>query len=236
MSDVSIKAILDAYYYRQAKSFVIPDGYFDIDEMTQIFSDLFGNMPGLAASDPIEGVEIGSERFLRYLLDEGCFQKKEIPFSRPVYKFDAERYKKHRGAYLSSNDIYAQSTDYPQFFSRAFEGFLDAKQQNGEPEKGETIPREVLVQTDWAMVAESHDQTSVRAIQAKVVELATAIQQADISDRHRSNLLSRVRAVQELLTAPDPSWDQIVDLLNYRYLTAFLNAYAIIYIILGIAS
>lgn len=236
MSEPSIIDLLDVFYYRQNKSLTIVDQFFPIEDLEFRFFELFGEMDGSALSDRVENTDVGSKRFLRRLIENECFERKVIPFAEPVFRYLPEQFKTHRATFLNSSAIHQQSAGFPSYFNRAFEGYLASLEAAGEPAKGSVIPRDELAVVDWNEVASAHNLQSIRSIKSKIVELATAVQQAEIDDRLRTNLLARVRAVDALLESDDPPWEIIVDLLNYRYLTAFLSAFTIIQIILGLGK
>lgn len=236
MSETTIQSILDAYYFRQASRLNVTDSFLDIDELTKHMCDIFENLPGISISDPVERTDIGAKRFLGYLLDADCFHRKEIPFSRPVFRYNQARFENVRNAFLKASDVYNQSMDYPGYFPRSFEGYLNHRELAKAGEVGDTIAFDLIASQDWTEVEASMQGEALRDVRSKTVELASSIQQAEIDENLKARLLGRVRAVHALLEVDQPEWPEIVRLLNFPHLTAFLNAYAILSIILGLSS
>ena len=212
----------------------MPDEFFDADELGEIFADRMANMPGSAATDPIENTDVAATRFLKFLLDAGCFEKKMVPYSEPVFRFKPDRYNNYRNEYLKKSKIHVESSDFPKYYNRVFEGYLSRREELGEPDRGEVISRDQIAKIDWSSASNRLRGKETAQIKTRIGELATTIEQADLPERHRANLLARVHAVSQLLEAPDPAWKEVLEIMNNPYLTVFLNAYAIIQIITGI--
>ena len=85
----------------------------------------------------------------------------------------------------------------------------------------------------WTGISERIGGSEKQIIIEKIVSLRSAIEQSDLDPQTRKNALSRADAIECLLEAPDPPWREIVELLNSRYLCAFLNVTAILQIIFG---
>lgn len=236
MSDFTISEVVDAFYYTKATKPDFRDEFYDLADIGAATESYLAQLPGTKIADSAEPVSISAKRFLSSLMNAGCFVVKEVPFAQPVYKFVQGRYEGHRSTFLKGSPVFEQAKDYRGYFPRAFEGYVLELEEKRAGGIGETVPRGELVKVDWEGVAERQTANSIQTISGKVIELATAIQQAELDQVLRSKLLARVRAVDALLKADEPEWPEIVNLLNYPYMTAFLNAYAIIDIILGLSS
>ena len=98
------------------------------------------------------------------------------------------------------------------------------------------IPRSTIAAQDWSSISKAISENDKQDIRAKVDDLVDTIKQSDLEDHLKINALKRAESVALLLEAPDPPWEVVVDLLNNRYLQAFLSAITIAQLIIGMAS
>ena len=92
-----------------------------------------------------------------------------------------------------------------------------------------------LASVEWNGVSRRLGDAGLKEIREKAMALRASVEQSDLDPRQRANALKHVDAVVDLLDAPDPPWEIVVDLLNNRYFSAILNAMAILQLITGLA-
>ncbi|WP_095011019.1 hypothetical protein [Tsuneonella mangrovi] len=90
---------------------------------------------------------------------------------------------------------------------------------------------ETVDSSQWTGLTQRIGNERIAKIRENTAALILTIEQAEMPDRDRQNALSRARALDDLVQAPDPPWRIILDILNSAPLTAFLNSAAIITII-----
>jgi hypothetical protein len=86
---------------------------------------------------------------------------------------------------------------------------------------------------DWTGISAKIDKPRLEMIKSQANALLLTIEQSDCDQRTKGNAKKHVEAIIALMEAPDPPWENIVDLLNSKYLTAFLNVTAMLSLIFG---
>ncbi|WP_373491536.1 hypothetical protein [Parasphingorhabdus sp.] len=104
--------------------------------------------------------------------------------------------------------------------------------QNNEPLES-LVSGLPITSSSWTGISDRIGISEKQTIIEKIVSLRSAIEQSDLDEITKKNALARANAIESLLEAPDPPWREIVELLNSRYLCAFLNVTAILQIIFG---
>lgn len=157
-------------------------------------------------------------------------------FAGSYWRFNSVQMKSFAGEFPKSDSIsQAASRIGSRFYPDVFDGF---RAQNGITTDGSDplVPKSVIAAQDWSSIADRINAKTKEDIRSKVQELIETIRQSDLDDRLQANALKRAESVALLLEAPDPPWEVVVDLLNNRYLQAFLSALTIIQLIIGLAS
>ncbi|MFN2100766.1 hypothetical protein [Altererythrobacter sp. MF3-039] len=227
MNDPSIDEIGRTFIYHVLAKLTLPNDFVESESLvSRLEGSVQGALESAAGASILDSRRLAEDLFHEFVSHD-VFSIKKIPFAQTVYKFKAQAYNDLRGAVLAKNEIYADSQQIPKYYESVFEGYK--RTQTGE--RSDPYSQAELREVSWTDVDERIDDAGKATIRAKIIELATAIQQSELTDREKQNLLARTRAVQQLLDAPDPSWREIVEILNNKYLCAFLNTIAIIQLI-----
>ena len=227
MIDPTIEEIGRIFLYHTLSKPTFSDGFVgSADVLSKLKDNITGPLEKVGALAVFDSSDI-AESLFEEMVTRDVFQIKQIPYAQKMYKFKAHSYNDLRAATLTKNEIYADAQQIPGYYRAVFEGFKRTR----IGERSDPLTAVEIRDVNWGVVEKNFAGTDKKVIQTKIAELATAIQQSDLEDREKQNLIARTRAVQELLEAPDPSWREIVDLLNNRYLCAFLNTLAILQLI-----
>lgn len=229
MNEPDIEEIIRVFAFRSLARPNMPENFVEYATLAKRFGlQALGALRDTGGDEIRTSEEVG-EQIANELRDRGVLEPKAIPYGATVYRFDQATYADLRGDILRNSQIYQDSREVDGYFNAVFEGF---KRVNTESKTG-TYSRSELNAVDWKQVTSRFATSGTKEIEVKIVELATAIQNSDLTDRQKKNLIARTRAVQELLDAPEPAWRSIVELLNDKNLCAFLNCLALLQIILG---
>lgn len=120
----------------------------------------------------------------------------------------------------------------PRYFPDVFDGYRAENGITNDAAK-QLVPQSVIDAQNWTEVSAKISPETRKDIRSRVDSLIETIRQSDLDERLVQNALKRAESVAELLDAPDPPWEVVVDLLNNRYLQAFLTALTIVQMIIG---
>ncbi|MEG3170106.1 hypothetical protein U1737_18090 [Sphingomonas sp. LB3N6] len=88
----------------------------------------------------------------------------------------------------------------------------------------------------WTGLTERLGPLKMAQIRSGAKVLLQVVEQSGLDGDERENALACARAVEELVGCPDPLWGQVISILTSKPLTAFLNASALLTIILGFGN
>lgn len=184
---------------------------------------------------------INYREFADHLFDEfeegGVIRRERQEFAGDYFFIKQASYNASREKFLGSDSIATTAKRIgPRYYPDVFEGYRRqvASELHEEPSGHSLpVPPTMLEAVDWAQRSAALTPTHVEEIRERAKELLAAINQADLDERTRKNALAHAEAVIDLLEAPDPPWEEIVQLLNNPVLCAILNAAAIMQLILG---
>lgn len=103
-----------------------------------------------------------------------------------------------------------------------------------ENDPAENIANRLPIRSEtWTGLSKKIGQAEKIKILSKIEALKLSIDQSDLEEADKKNAIARTEAIEKLLEAPDTPWREVVEILNSKYLCAFLNTAAIIQIIFG---
>lgn len=174
-----------------------------------------------------------TDKIIDELIKAGVILVESPRFAGDYYIYRNSRFQSYRSEVLQKDGIVNTSARIgPRFFPDVFDGYRAAHGLKSLGHDG-LIPQSVIQQQNWAAISARISSDSQSEINQKVLELIQAIKQSDLEESLKNNALRRAESVAKLLEASDPPWEVIVDLLNNKYFTAFLNSMAIVQLIIG---
>lgn len=176
-----------------------------------------------------------AEQLFDELKEKNVFIENVQEFAGTYYRFSNDRLNEYIKSLKGNNRI---AKEAGQFGKRYYPDVFDGYRVSGIPTATDhfILPRTQIASVDWRKVSAAIDSKTAQDIRERVAGLISTIEQSDLEPRLKSNAIRRAEAVADLLEAPDPPWEQIVELLNNRYFSAFLNALTIVQIIIGACS
>lgn len=176
------------------------------------------------------------------LIDSSCIQKIEDEVAGRFYKVNKIKANQTAGNFRNSSEIektakIVGNTFYKKALTNYFsEPNLEKENLKSAVMNGNEISESLMDEidsTDWTGVSQRIDAARLEQIKSQTNALLQTIQQSDCDDRTKVNAEKRIRAIVELVEAPDPPWKVIAELLSSPILTAFLNTATLLSIILG---
>lgn len=230
-----IDPYIRALFYLSESPVEVPAEHLRREEVRPLFLEKVSEVAHLHnISDLVDPLRV-TDQILDELIKSGVIHVDVPRFAGEYLVYKNSRFQTHRSEFLQKDGIVITSVRIgPRFFPDVFDGYRTV---HGMKFSGQDrpIPPSIIQQQNWTAVSARISSDTHSQIHQKVLELIEAIRQSDLEESLKKNALARAESVSKLLEAPNPPWEIVVDLLNNRYFTAFLNSMTIIQIIIGIA-